>query len=229
MPPEERRALIRIALLTAILVAAYLTVLLSGPVSVSRARDLGDSGGALAPLVFFLVTVGLTLVSFPLPFTAGAGGLLFGTAEGFALALAACTVGATIAHQLGRHAAGELFARPRDSRIGGLIGRLQERSFVSVLYARILPALPFTIVSYAAGVARVPLLAFVPATLIGASPRVFAYAALGGHLGSWSDPESVVAFAVLAALAIAGLVIIRRGRGDASGRTRAQRRADRPA
>ena len=215
MAADDRRALIRLAVLVAVVAGAYLTVVLSGPVSVSRARDLGDSGGALAPLVFVVVAIGLTLVSFPLPLTAGASGLLFGTAEGFVVAITGLTVGATIAHQLGRHAAGQLFARPRDSRIGGLIARLQQRSFVSVLYARILPALPFTIVSYAAGVARVSLLAFVPATLVGASPRVFAYTALGGHLGNLGDPASVIAFAVLAALAVAGLVIIRRERSSA--------------
>jgi uncharacterized membrane protein YdjX (TVP38/TMEM64 family) len=134
---------------------------------------------------------------------------LFGTAEGTLLSLTAATLGATVAHQLARHAAGQLFARPRDSRVGRLAERLKRRSFVSVLYARILPGLPFALVSYAAGVARVALRAFVPATIIGAAPRAFAYTALGGHIGNLGDPEAVVAFAVLLALALASLVLIR--------------------
>lgn len=99
----------------------------------------------------------------------------------------------------------------------GLVERLHARSFLSVLYARVLPAMPFALVSYAAGVAAVPLRPFVAATVVGAAPRAFAYTALGGHLGDLSRPESIVAVAILVALALAAPLLARRARRSERG------------
>jgi uncharacterized membrane protein YdjX (TVP38/TMEM64 family) len=96
-------------------------------------------------------------------------------------------------------------AGPRLSR---WIARMQRRGFLAVLYARIAPGAPFALVSYGAGMARVRLRDFALATLIGASPRAFAYAALGGNLGNYSSPEALVALGVLGAMAIAGTALL---------------------
>jgi uncharacterized membrane protein YdjX (TVP38/TMEM64 family) len=213
MSRDDRRALARLAVLWALAAGGYLAIVLSGPLSVDRARDFVDARGALAPLVFVAVSASLVLVSFPAPLLAGASGILFGIPEGTALSLAAATIGATAAHQLGRHAAGPVFAKARGGRIGGLVQRLRERSFLSVLYARILPGLPFAVVSYAAGIAAVGLRAFVPATALGAAPRAYAYTALGGHIHNLGDPQALVAFGILVALAIGSLVLHLKTRG----------------
>ena len=52
-----------------------------------------------------------------------------------------------------------------------------------MLYARIAPGMPFTVVNYAAGLTPVRLPVFAAATAIGAAPRAFAYTALGGSFG----------------------------------------------
>ena len=59
---------------------------------------------------------------------------------------------------------------------------IARRGFVAVLYARIAPGMPFTLVNYASGLTAVRLLVFAAATALGAAPRAFAYAALGGSL-----------------------------------------------
>lgn len=52
---------------------------------------------------------------------------------------------------------------------------MARRGFVRVLMLRITPFEPFDLVSYAAGAARVPLRAFVPATIMVTLPSTFAY------------------------------------------------------
>jgi MYXO-CTERM domain-containing protein len=47
-------------------------------------------------------------------------------------------------------------------------------------------------------------------TMIGGAPKVFAYTALGGSLDNLDSPEALVAIALLAALALAGAVFVRR-------------------
>ena len=90
--------------------------------------------------------------------------------------------------------------------------------FLTVLYARIAPGVPYTLVNYAAGLAPIAPRSFVAATAIGVAPRAFAYTALGGSLGNLRSPEGLIAVAVLVLMAILGIVL---GRRDLT-RTRTQ-------
>jgi len=182
-----------------------------------------DGYGVAGPLVFIVVSACLTLMLFPGPLLAGASGLLFGTALGTPVSICAAVLGATLAFSLSRwlaHDAIEEIAPPKVQRIRAWIG---DRGFLAVLYARLAPGLPYTLVNYAAGLTPIRLRDFVLATAIGCSPRAFAYTALGGSLDNLRSPEAIVAFAVLIVMAVAGLVLGRRslrspgpGRGSSS-------------
>ena len=71
--------------------------------------------------------------------------------------------------------------------------------------------MPYTVVNHAAGLAPIKLATFAGATALGAAPRAFAYTALGGSLDDLGAPEAIAAFAVLAILAVVGLVMLRAG------------------
>ena len=90
------------------------------------------------------------------------------------------------------------------------------RGFLSVLYARIVPGMPYTLVNYAAGLTRIPLAVFAAATALGAAPRAFAYTALGGSLGNLGSPETLVAVAVLIGMALMGIALLARERRRAA-------------
>ena len=207
---DPRPAWLRLGALAAFGLAALVIVGAVSGFSASRVRDWVDGFGVAAPLVFIVVSASLTCALFPGPVLAGASGLLFGTALGFPVSLTAATLGACCAFLISRRVgfeAVEQLAGPRVRRIRDWIGR---RGFVAVLYARIVPGMPYTLVNYAAGLAPVRLPIFAAATALGAAPRAFAYTALGGSFGNWDSPETVVAAAVLAAMAALGLVLLRR-------------------
>jgi uncharacterized membrane protein YdjX (TVP38/TMEM64 family) len=201
---------IRLAALALIVAGCFVLVSATGDLSADRVRGWVDGYGVAGPLVFVAVSSCLTVALFPGPLLAGASGLLFGTALGTPVSIVSATFGATLAFCLARWLARdavEELAPPRVRRLRSWIG---ERGFLAVLYARIAPGLPYTLVNYAAGLAPIRLRDFVLATAIGASPRAFAYTALGGSLGNLHKPEAIVAFAVLIVMAVAGLVIARR-------------------
>jgi uncharacterized membrane protein YdjX (TVP38/TMEM64 family) len=179
---------------------------------VADVRDWVDGVGPLAPLAFVAVSSLLTPLMFPGPLLAGASGLLFGTALGFPVTLAGAVLGACLAFSLSRYVAGdaiEQLAGPRLKAIEELVSR---RGFVSVLYARIAPGVPYSLVNYAAGLTRIPLAVFAAATAIGTAPRAFAYTALGGSLGNLRSPEAAVAVAVLVVMGSVGLALLYRER-----------------
>lgn len=63
---------------------------------------------------------------------------------------------------------GRLFlGKKNHPRLVKLERAMERKGFTMVLMLRIAPFVPFDLVSYAAGVARVPLRAFLPATIIG--------------------------------------------------------------
>lgn len=182
---------------------------LSGSLSADSLRDEVDRAGAWAPVVFVLVGSLLTVVLFPGPLTAGASGLLFGTAAGTPITILTLVCGAVLAFSIGRWWAHDAVAElaVRRPRLRALRRWVGERGFLSVLYARIAPGVPYNLVNYAAGLAPVRLQAFVAATALGCAPRAFAYTALGGSFGDLGSPEALIAIAVLVAMAIGGVLI----------------------
>jgi uncharacterized membrane protein YdjX (TVP38/TMEM64 family) len=218
---SRRVATLRLGGLAATLLALVAVAALSGSFSAQRVRDWVDDYGAVAPVVFVLVSASLTVVLFPGPVLAAASGLLFGTALGTAVSITAATFGAVLAFTVSRwlaHDAVLALAGPRLLALRAFVGR---RGFVTVLYARIIPGLPYTLVNYAAGLAPIALRAFAAATLIGVAPRTFAYVALGGSLGNLASPEAIAAIVVLVVMALGGAVLARREtrpRSDAAAR-----------
>jgi uncharacterized membrane protein YdjX (TVP38/TMEM64 family) len=206
----RRAAALRLVGLAGALGAFVLVLALSGSISAGRVRSWVDGYGAAGPLVFILVSASLTVVLFPGPVLAAASGLLFGTALGTPVSICAATLGATLAFCLARwwaHDAVVALAGPRLEALRGWIGR---RGFLTVLYARIAPGVPYTLVNYAAGLTPIALRSFVAATAIGVAPRAFAYTALGGSLDDLGSPEALVAVAVLVGMALIGLLLARR-------------------
>ena len=210
MTPPRRAAALLLAALAAAL-AAFVAVLgLSGAVSATRVRGWVDGYGAAGPLVFVAVSALLTVVLFPGPVLAAASGLLFGTALGTPVSIVAATLGATLAFSLSRWWAHDAVVALAGPRLRALRAWVGARGFLTVLYARIAPGVPYTLVNYAAGLTPIALRAFVAATALGVAPRAFAYTALGGSLGDLRSPEALVAVGVLVAMALAGLALARR-------------------
>jgi len=173
-------------------------------------RDWVDGYGAAGPLVFIAVSSCLTVVLFPGPLLAGASGLLFGTALGFPVTLTAAVLGASLAFALSRWWAHDAVVELSGARVLALRAWLERRGFVSVLYARIAPGVPYTLVNYAAGLTSIRLGVFAGATALGAAPRAFAYTALGGSLGNLRSPAAIAAVVVLVVMAFAGALLLRR-------------------
>src|SRR4051812_4620319 len=139
---------IRLGALALIVVGCFVVVSTTGDLSAERVRGWVDGYGVAGPLVFIVVSACLTLALFPGPLLAGASGLLFGTALGTPVSIAAAVLGATLAFSLSRWLARdavEEVAPPRVQRMRTWIG---DRGFLAVLYARLAPGLPYTLVNY---------------------------------------------------------------------------------
>lgn len=199
--------MLRLVVLAALVGALFLALALTGGFSSERVQDTVEGAGLLAPIAFVVVSAALTVGLFPGTLLAGASGLLFGTALGTPVAIAAATLGACVAFAISRRFGADAVDELSGRRVRVVQDWIAARGFLAILYARILPAMPFALVNYAAGLTRVRLTTFATATAIGCAPRAFAWVALGGSLDDLGSPEALIALAVLVAMGGGGLVV----------------------
>jgi uncharacterized membrane protein YdjX (TVP38/TMEM64 family) len=206
-----RRARLRvvafIALIGTLAAVAALTGLLP---NADEVRDFGESLGWTGYVLWIPVTAVLNSVFVPGPVLAGSAGLLFGTAVGTPLALVAATFTACFQMAIGRYLAGAEVGRILPDRVRRIDLFLERRGFWAVLYIRLAPGIPYTLVNYGAGLTRLRFRHMAAGTLVGAAPRTFAYVALGGSIGNLDSPEAVAAIVLLVVIGVAGFVLARR-------------------
>ena len=208
--PDRRAAAARLAGLAVAVAAAFgLGYLLVGH-SAAEIRRTVDGFGALAPVGFCVLMVALTCAFFPFPVMAAASGILFGVAGGTALSILGGTLGAIAAFAIARTFGAGPVATLAPERLRRLIEAVGRRGFVAVLYLRIFPGVPRDLANYLCGVTTIRPLPYAAATLIGISPRAYAYTALGGSFSDLGSPQALVAVGLLVAMALLGLVLVRR-------------------
>jgi uncharacterized membrane protein YdjX (TVP38/TMEM64 family) len=210
--PDRRRAQLRLVALASLIVALPALLTLAFDISPDDVREWVEGLGLVAPLAFIVISALLTVCLTPGPLLAAASGLLFGAALCTPVSIASATLGAALAFAIARtvgHDAVESLQGRRLARVRGWVG---DRGFLSVLYARLAPGIPYTLFNYAAGLAPIRPVAFIAGTALGCAPRAYAYTALGGSWGDLGSPEAIVAIVLLVVISVAGLVLARRGR-----------------
>jgi len=171
-----------------------------------------DGFGAWAPVGYVVLAAGLTCALFPFPVVAAVSGVLFGVIEGTLLSILGGWLGALAAFAIARRFGARPLATLAGERLRRGLDAVSERGFSAVLLLRVVPGVPRDLANYLCGLTTIGALPYAAATLIGISPRAYAYTALGGSLGDLGSTQSIVAVSLLAAMALLGLVLLARER-----------------
>jgi uncharacterized membrane protein YdjX (TVP38/TMEM64 family) len=164
-------------------------------------RGLGVTG-ALIVLVLGLVHV---VVVYPAEILDAAVGYVYGFWVATPLVMAVWLVNALVAYWIGRHATRPILHRFINQERFDRFELIAERGGVTLLLSmRLVPIVPFSLFSYAAGTARVPLGRFVWTTAIGYLPLTAVFVYLGSQLEELSatDPVLWIGAMVLIALTL---------------------------
>lgn len=146
------------------------------------AEGLRHQNDVITNALIFVGVWGLaTTLGFPgLPLMV-AGGVLFGTIAGTLLSLAGTVLGALGGYYLAHFVARETLRRWLHRKLPQL-NMSDESGFLAITRLRLLPVLPISLGSYAAGLAHVALAPFIAGTLVGQAPSTLAYSYLGDRL-----------------------------------------------
>jgi uncharacterized membrane protein YdjX (TVP38/TMEM64 family) len=162
----------------------------SGGTSDVREDLGGDVGGALLVLWLAMVHV---IVWYPAEILDAAAGYVFGFGLGFPIVMACWVISGLGAYAVGRHAARPVLYRiageERFQRVEELIHR---GGATFLLAARLIPIMPFSLLGYVCGAARVPLLRFTWTTAIGYAPLTAYFTYLGSRLEGFSVDDPIL-------------------------------------
>ena len=198
-----RRRIVMLALAIVILVAMAVWVPLPTAVQL---RDWATSVGPWFPLAFLGAHIVVTVFPFPRTAFTLAAGLLFGPLLGVAIGVVASTISAVIALLLVRAAGWQLNRLVRHPRVDVLDARLREWGWPAILSMRMIPAMPFSVLNYAAGASSVRVVPYTLASFVGLLPGTAAVVILGDALTGNISPLLFLVSLCTASLGVAGMV-----------------------
>lgn len=200
--------------LVAVVAAGSAALLVTGWPTVDGLRTATAGAGPLAPVLFTLLFVAFTLVPAPATVMGIAAGVLFGLPAGLATTMVAVTAGSAIGFGMSRTLGREVVAGLGTVRLRRLDERLRRGGLWTVAGGRLLPVIPFPVLSYACGLTSIRWRDYLIGSVLGVTPSAVAFVTIGAYGG---DPSSVPFL-----LAVAGLVVL------AAGAVVARRRRARP-
>ena len=193
---------LRAAMLGVLLAAgAVLAAVLEVP-DVEEARAWVDGAGR-ARWAAMVLALGLVLLA-PVPRTALSilVGLVAGFGPGLAVALAGALLAALAAFGLSRTLGRSAVTRLAGARLARLDDLLDRRGFAAVLTGRLLPVVPFVVLSYAAGLTAIRWGPYVAATALGLVPSTVVQVGLGASAGAVASRVAPSTMLLLLAAAV---------------------------
>jgi uncharacterized membrane protein YdjX (TVP38/TMEM64 family)/rhodanese-related sulfurtransferase len=166
-------------------------------------RDLGP----LAPLGYVGLYAVATVLFVPGTLFGLAGGVLFGPLWGTLWNLIGASIGATLAFLVARYLAADWVRQRAGGRLGRLIAGVEAEGWRFVAFVRLVPLFPFNLLNYALGLTRIPLIAYLLASVVCMAPATAAFTWLGyaGREAATGSGEAlrwgVLALGALAAIA----------------------------
>jgi uncharacterized membrane protein YdjX (TVP38/TMEM64 family) len=199
----RRKRMVGTAALAVLILAALVVLGRLGPDGLNAAavQDAVRGVGAWAPALFVVLQVLVTVPPVPRTIFTVAAGLLFGSVLGVVVAVISTALAAVVAFWLVRLTGGGFMERFADR--GPVVWtrkRLDRSGLLAVTSLRLIPALPFSLLNYAAGLSGVRFVPYVLGTILGTAPGTVALVVLGDAVTGRVTP------ALLAVSVTGGLV-----------------------
>jgi rhodanese-related sulfurtransferase/membrane protein DedA with SNARE-associated domain len=136
---------------------------------------------------------------------------LFGPLWGSLWNLVGATLGATLAFLVARYVAGEWVTRKAGGLLKRLIDGVDAEGWRFVAFVRLVPLFPFNLSNYVLGLTRIPLRAYVIATIFCMAPGAVAYTWLGhAGRGALSGEADAVRYGLLGLGLLASIAVLPR-------------------
>jgi uncharacterized membrane protein YdjX (TVP38/TMEM64 family) len=143
-------------------------------------RTAVKAAGLWAPVLFVLLQGMVTVVPVPRTVFTVAAGVLFGGLGGVLLAVAGTALAATVAFWLVRLLGGRFVRKHADHRVMTWVRvRLDRSGLLAMVSLRLIPAVPFSAMNYAAALSGIRFSPYLLGTVLGVLPGTIGIVILG--------------------------------------------------
>lgn len=161
-----------------------------------------SSFGILAPIIYIIMFTLVPLTLFPDAVLAVAGGMVFGLGLGTFYTIIGALCGGTLSFFISRTFGRGLVEKIVKDKAEWFEDGIEKRGFLFILILRLIPLVPFDVISYGAGLSKIRYKDFALATSIGIIPGVLVYANLGDKSGNLCSAQFLGAVLILVLLII---------------------------
>lgn len=172
-------------------------------------RNYIQSFGRLAALVYILAYAFNTISIFPpiAPLSLAAG-LAFGAVQGAIFLMIGAIIGTSATFMISRFFVRGLVEKMLKGKFKGLDEKLKKHGFMTVLFFRVVPLVPYEVLNYASGLSRIKFKDYFLATLLGLIPGVVIAAFFGGSLGEIRSFKDIFVPKFMVAVGLMILILI---------------------
>lgn len=161
-----------------------------------------SSFGILAPIIYIAIFTIVPLTFFPDAVLAVAGGMIFGLGLGTFYTIIGAVCGATLSFFISRTFGRGLVEKLIKGKAEWFEDGIEKRGFLFIFILRLIPLVPFDVISYGAGLSKIKYTDFLFATFIGIVPGVLVYTNLGDKSGKLFSGQFLGATLILIFLII---------------------------
>lgn len=175
--------------------------------SVSLLKEYIKSYGMVAPIVYIVMFTFVPLTLFPDSILAISGGMVFGMIWGTLYTIIGALFGAVLSFYISR-----ILGRSVVSKIVKNKGRyfeegVEKKGFILILILRLIPLIPFDVISYLAGLSKIKFKDFILGTAIGIIPGILIFINIGDKSLNFKSIEFIISLILLIGLLVISLII----------------------
>lgn len=158
------------------------------------------SFGAIAPIIYILMFTLVPLTLFPDAILAIASGAIFGLFWGTVYTMIGAICGAALSFGIARYFGRDFVLKLIKHQGEWFEDGVERQGFLIVCIMRLVPLIPFDIISYGAGLSKIKFSDFLLGTCVGIIPGVLIYVNLGNKALDVTSPSFYIAIGLLVCL-----------------------------
>ncbi|WML33974.1 TVP38/TMEM64 family protein [Clostridium sp. OS1-26] len=156
-----------------------------------------NSFGILAPIIYIIMFTLVPLTFFPDSILAISGGMAFGLFYGTVYTIIGAVFGATLSFYIARFLGRDFVNKLVHGKGKWFEDGVEKRGFFIVLMLRLIPLVPFDVISYGSGLSKIKFKDFLFGTIIGIIPGVLIFTNLGDKCIDTSSSGFIISIALL--------------------------------
>ncbi len=176
--------------------------------------------GAAAPFIYLcLYAINTVTLLPPIAILSLTAGLAFGPVIGFLGIMAGAMIGSAATFFIGRRLGRGFVEKRMKGKFKSLDEQLERRGFVTTLFFRLIPLVPYEVMNYAPGLSRIKFRDYWLATFLGLLPGAAVSAFFGNSLAEIkTNPKGfIIALAALGALIAIPIIYLKFRKGAVRG------------